>query len=391
MDLMEYLQQNISIATVVGVEHLPGSMLGQKKLCMQKGQAGISELPSSIGLAWLAEQVAELVRENLSGGMFMVATVSNPLDPKQKAKVMIDPCLTPEELIILGGGHIAHQLVNIGRLLGYKITVVDDRPDVVLDQGLSDTDRSICCSFKDIEDVLELGPKSSVIIVTRGHMHDMDCLRKVVKHSLAYLGVIGSRRKIKMVREKLSEEGISAEQIDKIHMPIGLDIGAQTPAEIAVSIIAELIKVRRGGSGDSLKNIGRKADSSVNAGEMLSAVDGEILQQAIKAAHAGTPAALATIVTSKGSTPRKAGARMLIFRDGQTRGTIGGGCAEAEVRLAALDVIDRGNPKMHTVSLSADIAAMEGMACGGMLEVFVEPAATFRLGLAVVGERNGQE
>jgi len=324
------LQQEFVITTVIGVEGLPCSMLGKKKVFIITGEGRNRDL----GLPWLEKQLAEVVRERQSHGMFQIATLVNPNGSDQIVRMMIDFYLPPDELIILGGGHIARQLVIIGRMLGYKLTVIDDRPDFVLAEDLVEPDRSICCSFAAIENVLTLGIRSSVVIITRGHMHDMDCLRKVIKYPLAYLGMIGSKRKVKMVREQLLEE-TDIDKIDKVHMPIGLDIGAQTPAEIAVSIAAELIKVRRGGSADSLKAVDAKTVKRINDGEMLSSDDRETLQKAIRAAYDKTPAALATIVHAKGSTPRKAGARMLIYRDGQTYGTIGGGCAEAEVRLVA--------------------------------------------------------
>jgi len=376
---MEFdLQQEKAIATIIGVDSLPCDIVGQKKIFKidSNDSTGNLKLPWGMQQNWLEKQLEELVREDSTSGMFRLASLTNPDEPDQIIKVMIDPCITPDELVILGSGHVSLELVNVGRQLGYKITVVDDRPDPVLTQKLAETDRFICCNFNDIESVLKLGPRSSVVIVTRGHMYDMDCIRKVIKYPLAYLGMIGSRRKVKLVKDQLLEDGVTIQKVEKVHMPIGLDIGAQTPAEIAISIAAELIKIRRAGSGESLR-VASKTVAGVNDCEMVSSVDGETLQKAIVAAFDETPAALATIINAKGSTPRKAGARMLIFRDGQTQGTIGGGCAESEVRLEALNVIDKDKSCIHKVSMSADIAALEGMACGGMLEVFIEPVKNF--------------
>lgn len=367
------LQQGMTIVTVIGQEGLHESLLGRKVTLTTEG-AGKK---GSLQLPWLEEQVAERVRGNLSNGMFEVASLFNPAKPEQSVTVMIDPYLPPPELIILGGGHIAVPLADIGRLLGYRVTVVDDRPDFVSAERFTGADRRMCCSFDDIEDVLTLGPASSVVIVTRGHMHDLDCLRKVIKYPLAYLGMIGSRRKIKMVRQQLLEDGVDIEKIEKVRMPIGLDIGAQTPAEIAVCIAAEMIKDRRGGSANSLVDGRSQKVAHPNEYELPSAVDKEALEKAISAALDNTPAALATIVKTRGSTPRKAGARMLVYRDGRTLGTIGGGCGESEVRLEAFNVIDDESPRIHKVSLTADIAALEGMACGGAMEVFIEPVGMF--------------
>ncbi len=371
---MEYnLQQETTIATIIDKEGLPDSLLGQKKIFTFKGEAKTGNLQ----LPWLEEQVVELLRGNSSNGKFEVASLFNPDKPDQSATVMIDPYLPLNELIILGGGHIALPLINIGRLLGYQVTVVDDRPEFVSAERLSEANKRICCSFDDIEDILTLGSGSSVIIVTRGHKHDLNCLRKVIKYPLAFLGMIGSRRKVNMSRQKLIEEGFDIEKINNVYMPVGLDIGAQTPGEIAISIAAEMIKVRRGGSEHSLKDGCSQKSTGKNACEITNATDREVLQKALRAARDDMPAAIATIVKTSGSTPRKAGARMIIYRNNQSFGTIGGGSGESEIILAALNVIDEARPRLHKVSMDGETAASDGMICGGMMEVFIEPVSTF--------------
>lgn len=182
---------------------------------------------------------------------------------------------------------------------------------------------------------------------------------------------------MKCLKKQLLEEGIDKEKIDKVHMPVGLDIGAETPEEIAVSIAAEMIKVRRGGSKHSLKTSRSSTNAQQNKAELPTAADMEVLQKAVKAAVDGTPAAVATIVKTAGSTPRKAGARMLVYKDGRTLGTIGGGTGESQVRLAALNVISEATPRIHKLNMNADIAALDGMVCGGMMEVFIEPVSSF--------------
>lgn len=365
------LRQEAVFITVISQCNIPESLTGLKMFISIEGKKG------NLCLPWLEEKANELAYNCLANGMFMVTTVTNPAQPEQTVTVMIEPYLPPHELIILGGGHIAVPLTGIGKLMGYRVVVVDDRPEFVSLKRFPEADKGIYCSFNDIEDVLDLGPRSCVIIVTRGHKHDLDCLRRVIKYPLAYLGMVGSRRKVHLIRKKLSEEGVQFEKIDQVHMPIGLDIGAKTPVEIAVSIAAELINVRRGGRAHSIKTGVSNKVQIASECEMPSAIDQEIFQKAIKAAIDDAPAALATVIKTQGSTPRKAGARMLIDSNGCTFGTIGGGFGESEVGVAALNVIKGIKPYIYRLSLDSEAAASEGMVCGGMMEVFIEPVSAF--------------
>ncbi|NLI12057.1 XdhC/CoxI family protein [Pelotomaculum propionicicum] len=361
------LRREIVVVTVISHTSLPSNLVGRKKAFTLREEAGDLRPP------WLENQVASHARQVLDGGMFKVVSLHNPFKPEEKATVMIEPYLPPCDLIILGGGHIALPLASVGRLLGYHVTVVDDRPEFIAAERVPSADRGVFCSFDHIEEHIDFGPGSSVVIVTRGHLHDLDCLRKVLKHNVAYIGMIGSRRKVNMAKEELLAQGFDRRLIDSVHMPVGLDIGAQTPEEIAVSIGAELIKVRRGGSALSLKEGCTTGEKRLDTGEMPKAADLDILQKAVKAACDNVPAAMATIVRTKGSTPRKAGARMLVYGDGRICGTIGGGSGEFEIRMQALNVINDFVPVLHVIAMDAEKAAGEGMICGGSMEVFIEP------------------
>lgn len=369
---MEFEQaKKIVVATIIDQQGLSDRLVGCKAISTSIGQ-----LRYSIPLAWVRERLEVLIRESLYRGSFEVISLANPNDPRQKVTLMIDPYLPPQELIILGGGHIAQPLAKIGKLLGYQVAVVDDRPEFVSQDRFPEADKTICCSFDTVENSFALGPQSNVVIVTRGHQHDLLCLRQMLKYPLPYLGMIGSRRKVAMIREQLLEEGLPVEKLNSVYMPIGLDIGAQTPAEIAVSITAELINVRRGGKAASIKNIDNEA-GVFNSGELPSTIDQEILQLTLQAAINHIPAALATVVSTKGSTPRKAGAHMLVWADGRSLGTVGGGQGEAKVFAEAFKITNTNQPILYRISMDAANAAMEGMICGGTMEVFIEPVNGF--------------
>ena len=159
----------------------------------------------------------------------------------------------PYHLIIAGAGHVAVPLAAMATLCDFTVTVLDDRPQYANAQRFPAADRVIAGPFRDELRKLRgdrpaFDPATCLVLVTRGHQHDVDLLLEVLDDPLAYLGMIGSRRRIRAVYELLERErGIPRQRFDRVHAPIGLDIGAQTPAEIAVAILAEMIEVLRGG------------------------------------------------------------------------------------------------------------------------------------------------
>ncbi len=169
-------------------------------------------------------------------------------------RIFLDPIFPKARLLILGGGHIALPLVRIGKLLNYEVTVVDDRLSFANPGRFPEADVVLCEEFRKAIRDYHFDMNTYVIIVTRGHRHDQTCLAEVLKKpQAAYLGMIGSRRKVATLLGNLQEEGYCEEDLNKVYTPIGLDIGAQTPEEIAVSIMAEMIMVNRYGYSQGLK------------------------------------------------------------------------------------------------------------------------------------------
>lgn len=160
-------------------------------------------------------------------------------------ELFIEPAPTMVQLLILGGGHIALPLATMAKLVGYQVTVVDDRPSFANAIRFQCADQVICNDFTQAIRGMTITPETFVVIVTRGHRHDKLCLLEVIEQPAGYIGMIGSRRRVKALLTDLETEGISPDLISSIHSPIGLDIGAETPEEVAVSILAELIKVNR--------------------------------------------------------------------------------------------------------------------------------------------------
>jgi xanthine dehydrogenase accessory factor len=159
--------------------------------------------------------------------------------------VFIEPILTQPTLYIFGGGHIALALAQMGRLCGFKIAVVDDRPEFAQAERFPEAKVILAEDFTSSFSRVKIDGPSYIVIVTHGHKHDEVVLEWAVGTPARYIGMIGSKTKNETVFKHLRARGISQQQLDGVHAPIGLEIGAQTPEEIAVSILAEVIKVRR--------------------------------------------------------------------------------------------------------------------------------------------------
>ncbi|MFN6473324.1 MAG: XdhC family protein [Nostoc sp. SerVER01] len=164
---------------------------------------------------------------------------------------LIETLLPPATLLIIGAGHIAISLVQIGKIAGFQIIVQDDRPDFATKERFADASLMLAQPITSIQELLNKNTNLYVALVTRGYLQDLAALRLLSNYQLPYIGMIGSKKRVSTVYKILQAEGYTTEFLNQIYAPIGLDIGALTPEEIAVSICAELIKVRRGGTGNS--------------------------------------------------------------------------------------------------------------------------------------------
>ncbi len=172
-------------------------------------------------------------------------------------KVFVEVQVQPSQLIIVGAGHIAVPLASIAATCDFEVTVLDDRPQYAHPDRFPTATRVIAGPFRTELQALRaqnlLDTHTYIVLVTRGHQYDVESLLEVLDDPLAYIGMIGSRRRIRAVFELLEQEkGIEPARFDHVYAPVGLDIGARTPAEIAVCIMAEIINVMRGGPAVSL-------------------------------------------------------------------------------------------------------------------------------------------
>lgn len=279
-----------------------------------------------------------------------------PVMEKTENEIRIyEPAGPAERLIILGGGHISKALCSFAARTGFTPWVIDEREEFASRARFPEAEKVICAPFMEALHRAQVSRYDYVVIVTRGHSSDGDCLKYLLGRELpGYLGMIGSRRRVQAQFAQFLAEGVPKERLDFVHTPIGLAIGAATPEEIAVSILAELVFVKR---------IDRK--NQIIRTELEPFIIEEI-------ASCKTPASVATIVRATGSTPRKEGAKMLVFPDGTIRGTVGGGLCEHEVIRRAASMAGTGKSCLFHFNMDADAAAGEGMACGGNMDILIE-------------------
>lgn len=277
------------------------------------------------------------------------------MEENEKEIRIYEPAGPKQRLIILGGGHISKALCTFAAMTGFTPWVIDERQEFANKERFSEAEEVICAPFMEALTKIQVNRCDYVVIVTRGHSCDGDCLRYLLGRELpGYLGMIGSRKRVQAQFALFQKEGVPKERLNFVHTPIGLDIKAVTPEEIAVSILAELILVKR---------------SDERTDVIKTELEPSIIQEI---ADCSRPAAVATIVRASGSTPRKEGAKMLVFSDGSIRGTIGGGLGENEVIKQAAAMAGTGGSCLFHFVMNADVAARDGMACGGDMDVLIE-------------------
>ena len=264
-------------------------------------------------------------------------------------EIVIENIISKPSLVICGGGHIALSLANMAKMLDFNVTVIDDREEFANKNRFPEVDNIICDKFNNALDKIEFNRNSYFVIVTRGHRADQDCVEKILKNEFRYLGMIGSRAKVANSIRQLLEKGYTTEEINKVNAPIGLNIGAKTPAEISVSIMAQIIQEK----------------NSRN----LSTVDEEILNELV---YGDKNKVLVSILDKRGSSPRGIDAKMLVKDDGSFIGTIGGGVVENAAYEKALELIKEEKSHIESYDLSNSAAAKLGMACGGTIKVLFE-------------------
>ena len=268
------------------------------------------------------------------------------------ARLFLESLAGERRLVLCGAGHVAMSVILLGVMLGFEVTVIEDRAAFAERARTAGAHRVICAPFEEALETIPGDDATAFVVMTREHVHDVECLRRILQKPFAYAGMMGSRSRAEQVRRQMLAEGFDPGKVDQLRMPIGLSIGSRTPEEIAVSVAAELISV-------------------LNAEDAGEAFPPGMLEELAGHEAAGMPAGvLAMIVEKSGEAPRRPGTRMLVRADGSFLGTVGGGYAEAEILRKAGEMLQEGQRQPGYVRISMKKGIMF---CGGEIGVLLLP------------------
>lgn len=270
-------------------------------------------------------------------------------------KFFIEHLKRQAHLVICGGGHVSQQVIKLAGKVGFHVTVLEDRPYFADRAREAGADLVLCDAFEKSLQGIAGTPDTYFLVVTRGHRFDRACLEQILKKPYAYVGMMASRGRSALLKKQMAGDGFDRKALDEMHTPVGLSIYAETPEEIAVSIVAELIQIK-------------------NQTKKTAGYDSLLMEYLTGVKEPGQPKVLATIIARRGSAPRSIGTKMLVLGDGRIIGTIGGGCMESEVQHQCLRLLREENEKSRIVcaDMTVSQAEDEGMVCGGTIDVFLE-------------------
>lgn len=197
----------------------------------------------SFGDTVLEEFVKSRGHEILHGENFAIETYRT-VDGTD-LKVFLEPILPTPTVYVFGGGHVSFFVVRAAKLAGFRVRVIDDRPAFANKERFPEADATIVMEFDAVREAFDFSQDDYIVLVTRGHQHDQQILEQIYNCQARYIGMIGSKSKIAKMWQRLEAKGVSRDHLDQIHAPIGLNIGADSPEEISISIMAEIIRERR--------------------------------------------------------------------------------------------------------------------------------------------------
>jgi xanthine dehydrogenase accessory factor len=233
-------ERAIALLTVVASRQ---ANVGQQMLVHEDGQTlGTLDLPSAS-----MRHLVEVGRQAMATGTPRLETLHGTQDAR--AEIFVEPFLPPPVLLIAGAGHIAAPLASIAHTMNYAVSVTDDRASFANHERFPHAQRLLVGNIEKTLRDYPITPRTHIVLVTRAHAYDVQGLRAIIDSAAAYIGMIGSQRRVWAVFKLLHAQGVAIEKLMRVRAPIGLDLGGGTPAEIALSIMAEITLLQRGGTG----------------------------------------------------------------------------------------------------------------------------------------------
>jgi xanthine dehydrogenase accessory factor len=234
--LLSLVQTGSNAEAQIGARALIKPSNGRESLPIQLSALAFKEI-----IERTAEVTPALLEVAPDGSLKPVSHIESDGAPR----IFVDPLPGAQRLVIVGAGHIAQPLCSLGAMLGFNVTVIDDRASFANRERFPAADRIVVLPFAEAVDALKMDRQTYIVMVTRGHAFDEVALRAALKQPARFIGMIGSRRRVNATLKRIEEEGVSPQLLEQVHAPLGLDIGAETPEEIALSIMSEIIRERR--------------------------------------------------------------------------------------------------------------------------------------------------
>lgn len=257
------LEQNRQAAALCTIVRCQGSTprgVGSKMLVYPGGS-----IVGTVGGGEVENRVIEEALDSLKDGNSRVLPYSMT-DPERgdpgvcggQLEVFVEPILPPSLLIVIGSGHVGKAVAHLAHWLGFRVAISDDRPDFCTPEAVPNADAYYPVRMAELPNQLEITPWTYLVLTTRGANIDIEGLPALLETPAAYIGIIGSRRRWETARKGLLAAGVEEDLLARVHSPIGLELNAQTPEEIAVSILAEVLMLRDNGDGKQMSEISKK-------------------------------------------------------------------------------------------------------------------------------------
>jgi xanthine/CO dehydrogenase XdhC/CoxF family maturation factor len=251
------------VAVLATLVETPASMLpsprratGAKLLFDSSGEPDVDATIDAALDAEIARRAVLFLNSRAEAQTFRVEEFAPQLAEWRGARVLFERIENEPRIVVCGAGHVGASLARLAHAIGYRVTLIDDRADFITRARFPEIEIELVAADEGweraVRDALGKGRGVSVAVVTRGHNEDEECLRAVVAAQPDYVGMIGSRRRTNIVLERLREAGVEEEILREVRAPVGLDIGAVSPEEVALAVLAEIVAKRRGGSGRPL-------------------------------------------------------------------------------------------------------------------------------------------